>query len=240
MGVRTVGHVVTIDALQAEVDARFDRLGLPGWPDPHAGRPDRSPAEDEYSRLTNPGRHVVVHERARVWAQVLGERLGARVDRLPPEPLRPVDNHLLGFHRGVRVTSARPGTVPLLLLERDMRDDPGDDEPLPVLVVAVVRSDLLLASWPDCGCDACDCGSADLLEALDQSVREIVGGPCVVLQGEGWGAQWVPDGGRAHSTGPQRRYDFRALMEVCRRMAAGEDVVPPDGARAFVGRSWLE
>lgn len=227
--------MLTIDGLQAEVDTRFDRLGLPSWPDPH---PDRRPTDDEYSRLTNPGRHVVVHERARVWAQVLGELLGARVDRLPPEPLRQVDGDLHGFDRGLRVTSPRPGTLPLLLLERDMRDGP-DDEPLPVLVVAVVRPDVLLARWPDCGCDACDCGSADLLGAVDQSVREIVGGPCAVLRGRGWGARWVPDGGSAYSQGPHR-YDYDGLMGVCRRLAAGEDVVVPDGATAFVGRSWLE
>ncbi len=228
----------TIDALQAEVEARFDRLGLPVWPDPYAGRIDRSPADEDYSRLTDPGRHVVVHERARVWAQVLGERLGARVDRLPPEPLGQADNDRVGFDRGLRVTSPLPGTLPLLLLEQDVRDGP-DDEPLPVLVVAVVRSDVLLAQWPDCGCDACDSGSADLLEAVDRSIREVIGGPCVFLEGRGWGARWVPDGGSAYSRGPQRRYDFHALMEVCRLLAAGVDVVPPDGARAYIGRSWL-
>lgn len=228
--------MVTIDGLQADVDGRVDRLGLPSWPDPH---PDRDPVDEEYSRLTDPGRHVVVHERARVWAQVLRERLGARVDRLPPEPARQVDNDVVGFDRGVRVASPVPGTLPLLLLERDVPVGSGG-EVLPVLAVAAVRPDVLLAQWPDCGCDACDSGSADLAEALDRSVREIVGGPCVVLRGRGWGAQWVPDGGRAHSAGPQQRYDFRALMEVCRRLAAGEGVAPPDGATAYVGRSWLE
>lgn len=230
---------MTTEALQAEVDARFDRLGLPSWPDPYPDRSSRPPADDDYSRLTNPGRHVVVHERARVWAQVLRECLGARVDRLAPEPLRDVDGERHGFDRGVRVTSPRPGTLPLLLLERDIRERP-DDEPLPVLVVAVVRPDVLLALWPDCGCDACDSGSADLLAAVDQSVGEIVGGPCVVLQGRGWGAQWVPDGGRAHSQGA-RGHDFQGLMALCRRLAAGEEgVVAPDGATAFVGRSWLD
>ena len=225
-----------MDDLKADVDARFDLLGLPSWADPHAGRPDRSPAEEEYSRLTDPGRHAVVHERARVWAQVLSERAGARVDRLPPEPARRVDDEVVGFDRGVRVASPLPGTMPLLLLERDV--PVGSDEVLPVLAVAVVRPEVLLAQWPDCGCDACDSGSADLLEALDRSVREIVGGPCVVLRGRGWGAQWVPDGGSAYSRG-HTRDDFRALMEVCRHLAAGEDVALPDGATAFVGRAWL-
>ncbi|GEN79805.1 DUF6226 family protein [Actinotalea fermentans] len=226
--------MVTIDALQGEVDARFGRLGLPSWADPH---PDRRPHDDEYSRLTDPGRHVVVHERARVWAQVLRDRLGARVDRLPAEPMTVAHGQRYGFDRGVRVMSSRPGTLPLLLLERDGRDRPGD-APLPVLVLAVARTDVTLAQWPDCGCDACDSGSADLLEAVDGSVREVVGGPCVVLQGPGWGGRWVPNGGSAYSRGAER-HEFRALMEVCRRLAAGEDVAPPDGTKAFVGRSWL-
>ncbi len=228
--------MVTIDDLQAEVDARFDRLGLPRWPDPH---PARDPLDEEYSRLTDPGRFVVVHERARLWAQVLRETLGARVDRLAPEPMTVVDGVRYGFDRGVCVSSGRPGTLPLMLLERDVHTG-SHGEVLPVLVPAAGRTDVLLAQWPDCGCDACDSGSADLLEAVDRSIREIVGGPCVLLEGRGWGARWVPDGGSAYSRGPRRTYDFRALMEVCRRLAAGEDVAPPDGADVYVGRSWLE
>lgn len=227
--------MVTIESLQAEVDARFDRLGLPSWPDPH---PDRRPTDEEYSRVTDPGRHVVVHERARVWAQVLRERLGARVDRLAPEPTTVVEGERRGFDRGVRVSSLLPGTLPLLLLERDAPVGSGR-EVLPVLVPAAVRTDVPLAQWPDCGCDACDSGSVDLLEAVDRSVREVVGGPCVLLRGRGWGVQWVPDGGSAYGRGVHARDDVRALMEVCRRLAAGEDVVLPDGATAYVGRSWL-
>ncbi len=230
--------MTTTDGLRAQVEARFDLLGLPSWPHPH---PDRSPLEDEYSRLTDPARYGVVHARARLWAQVLSEELGARVDRLPPEESGGSGGGgSRGFDRGVRVTSPRPGTLLLLLLERDVRNprDRADVEPLPVLVIAVARPDVVVDLWPDCGCDACDDGSAPLLGALDETIGHVVGGPFVALHAPTWGVQWHPGGFSAHSDG-SRRFDHVRLTRICRQLAAGEDVRPPAGTKAFVGSSWL-
>lgn len=221
--------------LRAQVEAAYGPLGLPSWADPH---PDRTPLDDEYSRVTDAARYVIVHARARLWAQVLEQALGARVEPVPPMPDVPgtADRRDV-VDRGVVLTSPTPGTLPLLLLERDVPSDSGD-VPLAVLHVAVVRPDVVVESQPDCGCDACDSGSSDLLEAVDRAVSSVVGGPFVTLRGAGWRAQWHPDGGSAGSDGA-RTHDFRELMELCRRLADGERPELPRGTEAFVGGSWL-
>jgi hypothetical protein len=225
--------VVSVDELQDRVAARYAGLGLPAWPDPHPG--GAGPRDEEYSRLTDPGRYRVVHARARVWGAVLHEALGARAEALAVVP----DAEGTGrdsFDRGVRVTAPQSGTLPLLLLERDV-PTPSGDGTLAVLHVAVVRPDVVVERQPDCGCDACDSGSSDLLEAVDATVRHVVGGPFVVLRNARWHAEWHPEGGSAG--GAARRPDFRAVLDLCRRLAEGETVRLPPDTEAFDGRSWI-
>ncbi|GAA2620106.1 hypothetical protein GCM10010399_59040 [Dactylosporangium fulvum] len=226
--------MVWLGELRAQVVARCGNLGLPSWPNPHAGM--TSPREEEYERVTEPGRYGVVHARARVWAECLGEVAGVEAETLAPAPLDD-EGHLGRFDRGVRLTSPRPGTLPLLLLERDAPLS-GLETSLAVLHISVVRPEVALAVLPDCGCDACDWGSDDLLQVIDQTIGAVVGGPFVVLRGPGWHALWHPDGGSSGGTG--RGVDHARTMELCRRLAAGEDVRLPDGAEAFVGRPWLD
>lgn len=227
----------TLADLQAEVDSRFDRLALPAWPRP---RPEGAePRPEEYSRLTDPGRYRVVHARARVWADVLAERVSATLAELTPS--EPDADGRRAFDRGLRVASPLPGRLPLVLLERDARSLP-DGEMLAVLDIGVSRADVVLGTHPDCGCDACDDGSVDLLGAVDDVIGSIVGGPHVALRGSwGW-ASWYPDGGGASIADPlvSDRATFRDLMDRCRRLAAGEDVALPDGTEALVGASWLD
>jgi hypothetical protein len=219
--------------LQAQVAVRYNNLGLPSWPNPHEGM--ASAREEEYSRVTEPERYGVVHARARVWVDRLGDVPGVEVETLAPASLD--DEGRLGrFDRGVRLTSSRPGTLPLLLLERDVRLS-GLEASLAVLHISVVRPEIALEMLPDCGCDACDWGSDDLLRAIDQTIGNVIGGPFVVLRGKGWHAQWHPDGGSSGGAG--QGPDHAQMMELCRRLAGGEDVRLPNGAEAFVGRPWL-
>lgn len=211
-------------------------LDLPSWPSP---RPFvDAPGEEEYSRVTDPARYRIVHERARVWTQVLGAVPGVQVERLPPGPLD-TDGHLGDFDRGVQISSEREGTLPLLLLERDAQVTGGPDHSpgLAVLHLAIVEPTVSLELHPDCGCDACDTGSQDLLRAIDEALMAVVGGPFVTLRGRGWQADWHPGGGSSRSTG--RGLDHDTLMDLCRRLAAGEDVRLPRGTRSFVGQSWF-
>jgi hypothetical protein len=226
--------MASLGELQEQVATSCRGLGLPSWPDPHPGR--ASPRDEEYSRVTDPERYRLVHARARVWADRLGDLPGVGVETLAPAALD--DAGQLGrFDRGVRLTSPRPGTLPLLLLEHDA-PLPGRDATLAMLRISVVRPEIELETWPDCGCDACDSGSADLLRAVDRTVGRVVGAPFVVLRREGWQAQWSPDGGSAGGSGRGPR--FADAMELCRRLAGGEDVRLPRGTEAFVGHPWLD
>jgi hypothetical protein len=224
--------MVTVGELQERVTARFDDLDLPSWPDPHPGRV--APLEEEYSRVTDPERYRVVHARAGVWAAVLEDALGVRSDRLLPASR--VGDGQEAFDRGVRLVPRPAGALPLLLLERDVPVQAGDAT-LAVLHIGVDRPDVVVEMQPDCGCDACDSGSGDLLEAVDATIRHVVGGPFVVLRAHKWSAQWHPGGGSASGDG--HGPDFRELMELCRRLAEGETVDLPRGTEALVGRSWL-
>lgn len=225
--------MVTLAELQNQVADSYDRLGMLSWPDPH---PDgASPRDEEYSRVTEPERYRIVHVRARVWADRLGGLAGAEVEDLGAVSFG-YERRVHKFDRGVRVSSQRPGTLPLFLLERDA-PSAEQRESVAVLHISVVRPELVVETLPDCGCDACDFGSDDLLRAIDETIAHVVGGPFVALRGDGWNAQWHPGGGSA-SGGP-RRLDFDKMQDMCRRLAAGEDVRLPRGAEAFVGHSWL-
>lgn len=223
--------MVTVGELRGQVAESYDRLGLPSWPDPH---PDRSPRDEEYSRLTEPERYRIVHARARVWTERLADLPDVEVQTLPAGPL---GDGRYTFERGVRISSSQRGTLPLYLLERDVRSA-AREAPLAVLHLCVVQPEVEVEAQPDCGCDACDSGSVDLLRAIDEPTAAIVGGPYVVLRGRGWRAMWHPEGGSA--TGYRRGFDdYRELMDRCRRLADGEDVRLPKHTEAFVGRSWL-
>ncbi|MFB9908936.1 DUF6226 family protein [Allokutzneria oryzae] len=226
--------MVMLSELQSQVAVSYDRLGMPSWPHPRPGTD--SPPEEAYSRVTEPERYGIVHARARVWTDRLSEVPGVEVETLAPAPLDD-EGHLGLFDRGVRLTSSRPGTLPLLLLERDAPLSEGEGT-LAVLHISVAQPEIAVAMLPDCGCDACDWGSADLLTAIDQKIGTLVGGPFVALRGRGWHARWHPGGGSSGGTAP--RQDHAQLMELCRRLAGGEDVRLPDGAEVFVGRSWLD
>lgn len=219
--------------LEARVIRAYDALGLPSWPDPH---PDGAgPRDEEYSRLLEPGKYRIVHARARAWADALADVPGVEVERLAPAPLSSVRPDR--FDRGVRLTSRRPGTLPLLLMERDV-PVAGHDTTLAILHISVVEPEVGLEMLPDCGCDACDDGSTRLLEAIDETIGQVVGGPLVVLRGDRWQALWHPKGGSAG--GERQLVRFDEAMDLCRRLARGEDVRLPRRVTAYVGRSWLD
>ncbi|GAA1723559.1 hypothetical protein GCM10009809_19280 [Isoptericola hypogeus] len=235
---------MNLDDLVARVDAAYARGDLPSWPPP---RPEGAEvSEAEYSRVTDPAKYRVVHARARAWAQVLGALPGVRVEELGPvDGVRADGTREPGrFSRGTRVASSRPGTLPLLLLEAD--GGPTDHGPtVDLLQVAVASPEHALDEQPDCGCDACDFGSADLLGAVDQEVVRVVGGPLVALRGRDWSATWSPDAGGM--TGEPRddprfrgRRGFSETMRACRALAEGREVALPRGTAAVVGRAWFE
>lgn len=176
------------------------------WPDPH---PDRSPFDDEYSRVTDPERYAVVGARAHAWIDALVSLGLAGIGGRDGETVRldPVAPGALPLHAGLRTLDGVPGAVLDLSV---------GDPPAPVGV------------QPDCGCDACDSGSDDLIEAIDDSFVGLLGGGFVLIEStrsrivafnDGWSA--------SGKTG-----DVRAAVAAARR---GERRV---GRRTLVGASW--
>lgn len=142
------GHVLLPD-----VEARFARRDpdLRLWDDPH---PDRDPDEAEYSRCLDPGKYRIIAVRVRAWADALAAAGHASLEE---------ESSLL---RIVPVVVGEPS------VEARFDGFDGVEDNMVTLGVAGADGELM----PDCGCDACDSGSADLLEQVDR----------VFLEWSGW------------------------------------------------------
>lgn len=187
-----------MDALEEAVAAEFAETGAatPPWPDPH---PDgAAPLEDEYSRCLDPGKYRILRARADAWVRVLS-RLGLATPEDVEDPAGLAGRGTEGAHvtpeSAIRLRPRRAGTVPLLLGFASL-----DGVPDTVAAVGAGEPAVHLLTVPDCGCDACDSGSADLLEKYDEHVRAVVTGELVyvaskratvVSTGSGWSASSV-------------------------------------------------
>ncbi|HEX7349966.1 DUF1990 domain-containing protein, partial [Brachybacterium sp.] len=186
--------------LLAEVEAAFAVTGTdtPPWPDPHLG-PDgegRDSLEEEYSRCLDPGKYRILWSRAEAWAQVLTARGWAtRVESEGADlrsgirwatPLR------LPLHRATVLRPRRPGAQALVLARTASEDAVGSsdlagaDAQILGLEIGMGEPAVPVSTVPDCGCDACDSGSRDLLETLDRTLLSIVDGSFEVELAPGW------------------------------------------------------
>ncbi len=210
------------------VDARFARRdpALVEWSDPY---PDRDPPDEAYSRDDNPERYRIVEARLDAWIDQLIERglatIEADVEVEWAEPrssidrndrLVPVQRAAMSIIVGRRTGGAR---VPEL----------GSDEPVSQ------------ALWrPDICCDACDSGSADLLETLDEMMAAVVTGTfrrlcrggqqITVSSSNGWSASNF----RGPTTGTPR-----LLRAPGRRRTVEEVLADPRGWNELRGESWF-
>lgn len=169
--------------------------GTPGWEDPHDG-PDgdwRDALEEEYSRCLAPGKYRILWARADAWTQVLFARGWADAAEIADGASLPwLIEPLTARHRATVLRPRRPGAQPLTLL-RTAPDDAtgstdltGADAQLPGLVIGLGEPIVPVETVPDCGCDACDSGSADLLENLDSTILSIVDGSFETVLSPGW------------------------------------------------------
>lgn len=153
------------DVVEA-VERAFERLSrdFAGWPDP---RPDRRPDDSEYSRVTNAARYRLVGARAEAWAAALEElglaTLESRVDWTEPPRT--------DFRRSFMIVPEAAGALPVVVA----RDRLGDCDDAG-LMLGAGRPTVQIAFIPDCGCDACDSGSQDLIDVVDQYFHAIVTG----------------------------------------------------------------
>lgn len=174
-------------ALLDEVESVFAEIGAdtPGWEDPHR-EPDgtsRAIADEEYSRCPDAEKYLILWSRAEAWIRVLTGRGWARETiHVDPAEVRWLFAPSASLHRTTVLRPSRIGAQ-ALVIARTAPDDapsraltPGADALLPGLVLGLGEPAMPVETLPQCGCDACDRGSPDLLEMLDIEILSIVDG----------------------------------------------------------------
>ncbi len=152
--------------LIASVDAAFVETGrgLTRWEDPH---PDRRPLEEEYSRLTNPQKWRILRARAEAWLKALDAAGLADID--PDASVVWEEQPGVDVVGGQRASPLGSGAIPLTFAWTRFDDAEG-------VVIGVGDPTVVVEVVPDCGCDACDSGSQDALDVLDEYVLGVVTG----------------------------------------------------------------
>lgn len=140
--------------------------GLSTWPNPHA---DRSPNDDEYSRTNDAGRWRIVGARADAWLVALEDAGLARVDR--DTEVTWVTEPGTRLSRADLAVPHRPGALPLVVARSAIGDVPDAG-----ITLGVGDPATCIAWLPDCGCDACDSGSQNELDQVDQVILGVVAG----------------------------------------------------------------
>lgn len=205
-------------ALVATVERAFTQTsaGLARWPDPH---PDRSPADEEYSRLLDPAKWRIVGARADAWLVALVDAGLAVVEpdaaitwRTKPGPV---------ISRAERAVPLAAGALPLIVAHSRLGevDDGG-------VVLGIGHPAACITWFPDCGCDACDSGSQNELDHLDAHLVGIVSGAFRRLSDGTREITVIGDGGWSASGRFARREVDAVLAD-------------PDGWNELAGTSWL-
>ena len=157
-----------VEELVAAVDAAFVETGrgLPGWPDPH---PDRRPLDEEYSRVTNPQRWKILAARAEAWFKALTDAGLAEIELeaevVWQEPPR------IPAARTIRAVPRAFGAIPLVVAMTGF-----EEVEWPGVAIGAGDPAAVMEVIPDCACDACDTGSQDALDELDEYVLSVVFG----------------------------------------------------------------
>jgi hypothetical protein len=175
---RTTRHDrrMEMSAVMAAVEAAFDRIadGLERWDDPHPP-PDRIVADEEYSRVTNAEKWRIVGARADAWIDALVALGVATVERdADPRWVESPPSAITGTDV-VHPTVA--DGVPLVISRSRIEaiEDAG-------VTLGVGDPAVRITFIPDCGCDACDSGSQDVIDQLDSYVRPVVSGELRLLR----------------------------------------------------------
>lgn len=212
-----------VDDLLAGVERAFAVTGAdtPGWPDPH---PDRDPAEEEYSRCLDPGKYRILGSRLDAWAQVLADRGLAVVRDVEPGAWVDAPRRTDELARVRAFEPVASGGLTLLAATTLVDREPfGVDLGLSAPGLPTV----LLDTVPDCGCDACDSGSADLLEALDGWMLTVARGGVVHARSSTAHISRTFHGWSSSGGGALEPWLDEALE-------------PPAGVRRWVGTPWVQ
>lgn len=153
-----LAHV--IDAM----DARFAAERPRTWANPHPNM--QPPSDAEYSRLPDPAKYATVQQRCRAWITALLDA-DLATSRSTSRKLEP-----WGRVETLELTPTAPDAVGVFV------HFTGDS--LPGVVLALGDPMGIITTVPACGCDACDDGSAPLLEEIDNVFTSILLGVAVV------------------------------------------------------------
>lgn len=225
----------TIDAVKTAVDTAYATLDAPSWPDPHEGR---RVEEAEYGRFTDPNRYRVLSLRLSAWLSVLGDRFGVIADAVSTDggtlPEADGDTSIDACTSVWR--SPRERTLALRITRLDIEGQ--------IVVQFGIQDDPVdFAVIPECGCDACDTGSADLLADLDDVIVSAVEGDLTVVLGPtgedpgrvsptfvvvGTGDGWSYEG-----DGPAEP------AEIVDAVRSGDDPHLPEGCVVHHGYAWV-
>jgi hypothetical protein len=161
--------VIGIEDLQRALEITFLTTNRDAtlWPDPY---PDRSAVPEEaYSRLTNPAKWRILGNRTEAWSIALAQFELATIE--PDANITWLAQPGPGIIRAERVVPIVAGALELVIAHSRIGDvsDAG--------VVLGVGDPTECINWfPDCGCDACDSGSENELDHLDNHLLGIVTG----------------------------------------------------------------
>ncbi|MGH9086117.1 MAG: DUF6226 family protein [Acidimicrobiales bacterium] len=208
--------MTTLTELRRAVDADFGSRGPTPWPNPH---PDRPPLDEEYSRVLDPGKWRIVVTRAEAWCDAARD-LGVAALEHDVDVRWAVDHG----HQHVRVdrlTPLRVSGLPLLLAYFGF-------EGVDINAVKLAAGDpaVELTTVPPCGCDACDSGSSEAIDLVDDHVIGLITGQF----------RHLTDGARTivvHSDSGWRAHGHFADDEVDAVLA------DPLGWQELTGPSWL-
>lgn len=156
--------------LAAAVEEAFAELApwLAQWDDPHPP-PKRIVADEEYSRVTNPAKWRIAGVRADAWAATLVAHglatvvVDATVEWETTAPTEVTRTDLV-------VPEVADGLA--LVVGRSRIGSVADAG----LTLGVGVPAAFVVAIPDCGCDACDSGSADVLAEVDAWIGGVVAG----------------------------------------------------------------
>ncbi|MDN5901478.1 MAG: DUF1990 domain-containing protein [Brachybacterium sp.] len=194
-----------------EVETAFAETGedSPGWEDPHltAVGELRDSREEEYSRCLDPGKYRILWARAEAWTRVLTARGWADAADADDDAgvVWAVEPHVDRYRTTV-LHPRRPGAQPLVLARTapdaatGSTDLTGRDALVMGLVLGIGEPTVPVSTTPDCGCDACDSGSRDLLEELDRTILSIVDGSFETVLTPGWSSHRTSFGAEGGSS----------------------------------------
>lgn len=161
------------------------------WPDPWGGD---EPDEAAYSRCLDPTRYRRVADRAGAWLAELEAR-GLATVVVEESGGRPGLPDRTDWTSARRVVPTREGALELWVLGAAMTGDRGGPVVPDALTYLAVGDPLVvLTALPDCGCDACDCGSADLDDAVDRRFVHVLSGGLQHASAPYGDLTWTVDG----------------------------------------------